>query len=277
MTLQTTSVEIPVLQLQNGRFTAAKPAVIIESELRIILNGRQLATASLLPGMEKEFVTGYLFGQGFIKAPEDIASIIVEGSSAEVTLADKTVPFPASTRYRIVSGGGRTAFSGDHLPQIESDLTVKKDVVFQAMNRLFDMGTLYKETEGAHAAGIFTTAAEPVCIIEDIGRHNCLDKAIGYALLHTVSLNDHFLVSTGRMASEMVAKLCRAGFPVAATKTAVTDRGRETALASRMTLIGFVRDTGMKIHTDMTVRIIEEPVMKIYTGAERILAAGAPF
>jgi len=44
-----------------------------------------------------------------------------------------------------------------------------------------------------------------------------------------------------------------------------------------MTLIGFVRDTGMKIHTDMTVRIIEEPVMKIYTGAERILAAGAPF
>ena len=132
------------------------------------------------------------------------------------------------------------------------------------------MGTLYKETEGAHAAGIFTTAAEPVCIIEDIGRHNCLDKAIGYALLHTVSLNDHFLVSTGRMASEMVAKLCRAGFPVAATKTAVTDRGRETALACGMTLIGFVRDTGMKIHTDMSVRIIQEPVMKIYTGDERI-------
>jgi len=50
----------------------------------------------------------------------------------------------------------------------------------------------------------------------------------------------------------------------------VTDRGRETALASRMTLIGFVRDTGMKLHTDMAVRIIKEPVMKIYTGVERI-------
>ena len=271
MTPHATSVEMPAMQLQNDRFTAAKPAVIIESELRIILNGRPLATASLLPGMEEEFVTGYLFGQGFIKGPEDIVSIAVEGSSAEVTLADKMVPFPGSTRYRIVSGGGRTAFAGHRLPQIHSDLILKKDVIFQAMTRLFDMGAMYKETEGAHAAGIFTAAAEPVCIVEDIGRHNCLDKAIGYALLHCISCGEHFLVSTGRMASEMVAKLCRAGFPVVATKTAVTDRGREAAVASRMTLIGFVRDTGMKLHTDMTVRVIEEPVMKIYTGAERVI------
>ena len=94
MTPQATSVEIPALQLQNGRFRAAKPAVIIESELRIILNGRQLATASLLPGMEEEFVTGYLFGQGFIKAPEDIASITVEGSSAEGNAGGQNSPVP---------------------------------------------------------------------------------------------------------------------------------------------------------------------------------------
>ena len=72
------------------------------------------------------------------------------------------------------------------------------------------------------------------------------------------------------MASEMVAKLCRAGFPIAATKAAVTDKGRETALDCNMTLIGFVRDAGMKLHTDMDVRIIREPLMKIYTGAQRI-------
>ncbi|OQY42499.1 MAG: sulfurtransferase FdhD, partial [Desulfobacteraceae bacterium 4572_87] len=54
-------------------------------------------------------------------------------------------------------------------------------------------------------------------------------------------------------------------------KTAVTDRGRETALACGMTLIGFVRDTGMKIHTDMSVRVTKEPVMKIYAGKKRII------
>ncbi len=264
------SVKMPCRQLQDGHFSAANPAVIVESELRIILNGKHLATASLLPGLEEEFVTGYLFGQGFIKTPGEISSVVAGGGIAEVTLTDTTVPFPADTSYRIVSGGGRSAFAGDRLPQTASNLTLKKDTVFKAMNRLFEMGAVYQETEGAHAAGIFNAEAEPVCIIEDIGRHNCLDKAIGYALLHTIPLRDHFLVSTGRMASEMVAKLCRAGFPVVATKTAVTDRGRETALACGMTLIGFVRDTGMKIHTDMSVRVIEEPVMKIYTGAERI-------
>ncbi len=138
------------------------------------------------------------------------------------------------------------------------------------MNRIFNMGTLYKETEGAHAAGIFTPSAEPVCIVEDIGRHNCLDKAIGYALLQKIPCNGHFVVSTGRMSSEMVAKLCRAGFPAAATKTAVTDKGLKIAKRSNMTLIGFVRDTGMKIHTDMAVRIIAEPVMKLYTANWRI-------
>jgi FdhD protein len=265
-----TSIKIPGRQLQKGRFVDAKPSVIIESELGIILNGEHLATASLLPGMEREFVIGYLFGQGFIKGPGDISSITFEASSARVTLLSATVPFPTGTNYRIVSGGGRTAFAGDPLPQIESDLTLHKNVIFEAMNRLFDRGTLYKETEGAHAAGIFTPSAEPVCIVEDIGRHNCLDKAIGYALLQNIPCSRHFMVSTGRMSSEMVAKLCRAGFPVVATKTAVTDKGRETALVSRMTLIGFVRDTGMKIHTDMSVRIIEEPVMKLYTGASRV-------
>jgi len=270
MSRPVTSVKIPGRQLQEGRFVNAKPSIIIESELGIILNGEHLATASLLPGMEKEFVIGYLFGQGFITASEDISSIAFEGSSARVTLLNTTVPFPAGTNYRIVSGGGRTAFAGDSLPQIESDLTLHKDVVFAAMSRLFEMGTLYKETEGAHAAGIFTPSAEPACIVEDIGRHNCLDKAIGRALLQNIPCSRHFMVSTGRMSSEMVAKLCRAGFPVVATKTAVTDKGRETALASNMTLIGFVRDTGMKIHTDMAVRIIREPVMKLYAGAWRV-------
>jgi len=264
------SVKMPCRKLDNGRFVDADPAVIFESELHITVNGERLATASLLPGLEKEFVTGYLFGQGFIKTPKDIASVTVENRAAEVTLSNPTIPLPTPTSYRIVSGGGRTAFTNNHLSPIESDLTLEKKVVFQAMNRLFDMGTVYKETEGAHAAGIFTPHAEAVCIIEDIGRHNCLDKAIGYALLRNIPLRDHFLVSTGRMSSEMMAKLCRAGFPVVATKTAVTDKGREIALACGMTLIGFVRDTGMKIHTDMSVRIIKEPVMKIYTGAHRI-------
>ncbi len=270
MNRQPISMEMPCQRLDNDQFLDENVAVIVEKELHIVVQGKKLATASLLPGMETEFVTGYLFGQGFISTPKDIASITLENGSARVELVNPIIPLPAATSYRIVSGGGRSAFADHPLSSVKSDLTLKKDLVFQAMNRLFDMGTVYQETEGAHAAGIFTSEAEPVSIIEDIGRHNCLDKAVGYALRRNIRLEDHFIVSTGRMSSEMVAKLCRAGFPVAATKTAVTDKGRNIALACGMTLIGFVRDKGMKIHTDMSVRIIDEPMMKIYTGAERI-------
>jgi len=73
------------------------------------------------------------------------------------------------------------------------------------------------------------------------------------------------------MASEMVAKICRAKIPVVATKTAVTSTGLEIGKTCGLTIIGFVRDVGTQINTDMEVRIITEPGMKIYTNAERIV------
>lgn len=269
MTQPSTSTPVPCRQLVDGVFQNAAPAVVIERELRIVLNGEKLATASLMPGMEREFVTGYLYGQGFIKAADDIVALDITDDTVTVTLRDSSVR-PADASYRIVSGGGRTAFGGEETPHITSDLNVHKTAVFRAMTRLFDIATVYRQTEGVHAAGIFTAEAAPVCVAEDIGRHNCLDKVIGYALLNDIDCRRHILVATGRMASEMVQKICRAGFPVAATKAAVTDKGREAAAACGMTLIGFVRDRGTQINTDMDVRVVREATMKIYTGTARV-------
>jgi FdhD protein len=106
---------------------------------------------------------------------------------------------------------------------------------------------------------------------EDIGRHNTLDKIIGDALINKVDSDNSFLVSTGRMASEMVMKICRANIPVVATKTAVTDAGLETGGKCGLTIIGFVRDAGNKINTNMEVKTVKEAGMKIYTNPERIL------
>ena len=91
------------------------------------------------------------------------------------------------------------------------------------------------------------------------------------AILNKIDCSHTFLASTGRMASEMVTKICRAKIPIVATKTAVTQSGLEIGKKCGLTIIGFVRDVGTKIHTDMEVRIIGEPGMKIYTNAERIL------
>jgi len=261
-------------KLAGGRFSSAEVSVVIEKELPVFVNGSHLATASIIPGMEREFVTGYLFGQGFINALEDLASIEIEDKAAKVTLKDSTSVSPGNlkTNYRIVSGGGRTAYSDEtDLPGIKSRMKIDMKIIFRAMNTLFEKADMYRETEGAHAAGLFTTGAEPICIVEDIGRHNSIDKVIGYGLMNNIDFGNTLIVSTGRVASEMVTKICRAGIPVAATKTAATDKGLEIGRKCGLTVIGFVRDIGTEINTDMETRVIQEAGMKIYTGAKRVL------
>ena len=262
--------KITAVRISDGLRVNAETLVITEKELPVYLNGARLATASLAPGMEKEFAAGYLFGQGFIEGFDDITSLEIEDNTAQIILKNKDLTVKGAD-YRIVTGGGRTAyFKESFIRKIDSDMIMEKDIIFQAMETLFQQASIYKETEGAHAAGLFNKDGKAIIIVEDIGRHNTLDKVTGYILLNKIATADTFLVSTGRMASEMVTKICRCGIPIAATKTAVTDKGMQIAEQHGLTLIGFVRGAGTKINTDMDVRVVKETGMKIYTGAARI-------
>jgi FdhD protein len=276
MTSLKTSRKIEGWQYSDGRLTPVKAGVVIEQEFPIYVNGKQLVTASITPTFLKEFTLGYLFGQGFINGLDEVTSLEMLNNTAHVILKDrrKTLTDATKINYRIVSGGGRSAyFNETNLMEIKSDVVVSKRTIFSAMNQLFRNATLYAETEGVHAAGLFNTRASLLCMVEDIGRHNTLDKIIGYTLLHKMDCSRVFLVSTGRLASEMVTKICRSGIPIIATKTAVTDKGLETGKKCGLTIIGFVRTAGSKIHTDMDVRITKKASMKIYCGAARIRSA----
>jgi FdhD protein len=271
--LAETANSVECRRLINGRLAKSEAWVVIERELPVFLNGEYLVTASITPALEMEFITGYLFGQGFIENIAELESINLEGEAARVTLKDARKISQSTRRadYRIVSGGGKTVFLDEmSLPRIHSRMRIGKKEIFQAMNIVLERAAIYRETEGVHAAGLFTPEAVPICVVEDIGRHNTLDKVIGYALINKIDCGHTFLASTGRMASEMVTKICRAGIPVAVTKTAVTKMGLEIGQKCGATIIGFVRDTGTRINTDMAVRIIIEPEMRIYTNAERV-------
>ena len=235
----------------NAEVTKANERVITELGLSININGRHFATAMITPMMEKEFIIGHLFGRGIIENIADIESIILKENTAELTLL-------------------KQEDKAKGLAEIHSDFKVSREDIFDGVSAILK-SKIYAETEAIHSAGLFKRGAEPICIAEDVGRHNALDKVIGYALINKIDFSHTFAASTGRMVSDMVSKICRANIPVVATKTAVTKLGVEIGERCGLTIIGFVRDIGMKVAKDTDVRIATERGMKIYTNPQRIL------
>ncbi len=234
----------------NEKVTREKERLLIEFGLSIIINGSHFATAIITPMMVKEFTVGYLFGQGMLESIGDIRSIEIKGNVAEISLP-----------------GIRD--SSDLHGNIRSDFKVSSEDIFAGVNAILK-SKIYAETEAIHSAGLFREGAEVICIAEDFGRHNALDKVIGYALIHDVDFKNTFATSTGRMVSDMVSKICRANIPVVATKTAVTKLGVDLGNSCGLTIIGFVRDAGSNVNADTGAEAAKRE-MKIYTNPERIL------
>jgi FdhD protein len=107
---------------------------------------------------------------------------------------------------------------------------------------------LHAKTGGVHIVGLFIPDGV-VCIAEDIGRHNALDRVIGYGLLNNVIFSHTFAVSSGRVSSEMVRKCLVAGIPVIVSRSATTSLAVEMAENTGLTIIGFARSDQMNIYT----------------------------
>ena len=243
--------KVSLTRVNNGTETVTEN-VIKESSLIIFIDGvHRFNIVTFLGKQEKELVTGHLFVHGIIRRAKDISSLTIKNRRADITLKKKLTQPPA-------------------IKKVISTLTVSQEDIFNCVQNVLK-SPIFAETEAVHCAGIFLNGKEPVCVAEDIGRHHAMDKVIGAALLADIPFSDTLVASTGRMAAEMVIKVCRAGIPIIATKAAVTDRGIALAEKYGVTLTGFVRKAGSKMNTDMSVRTFTNSIMKIYSHTSRII------
>ena len=222
-------------------------SVVLEVPLSIFINGRHFVTAMTSPQMAEEFIAGYLFSERIIAGLSDIESLEIEGRTARLILRN---PIKAILpRKPIVSGcgGGATFLDESKLPLINSDLSIEKKDIFEGMKAIFE-SDLHAATGGIHTVGLFDKTGA-ICICEDIGRHNALDKAIGFGLLRALDFGKTFVLSTGRISSEMALKCSVAGIPVIASRGATTSLALEIAERTRLTVIGFVRASRMNVYT----------------------------
>jgi FdhD protein len=123
------------------------------------------------------------------------------------------------------------------------------DVLLSLPGRLRSAQKVFARTGGLHAAGLFTAAGEPVCVREDVGRHNAVDKVVGWALREgRLPLGGHVLQVSGRASFELVQKAALAGLPVLSAVSAPSSLAVQVADEVGLTLAGFVRPGGLNLY-----------------------------
>jgi FdhD protein len=200
------------------------------------------------PQMMREFVIGHLYSSRLIQDPAQIESLRIEAGIAKALIPD-AFPAGSAAKRLIVSGcGGETSFLDESgIPRIRSKLRIETETAFNTLVELLQ-SQVHKQTGGVHSVGLFA-AKETICIAEDVGRHNALDKVIGYGLERGIDFSAVFAASTGRISSEMVLKCARANIPLILSRGATTSLAIEIARKAALTLIGFVRGNRMNIYT----------------------------
>jgi len=244
--------------------------VVMEEPLIIEVNGQQVAALMRLPGDEKELAVGFCVSEGLITDVDAVQLVHHCGSGLPAPDEDPDLEMTSRNRVQIQaradalrqdvqrevlrlvrSGcGAAQVQSGDlDLPPVASTATVSAALLLSLNATLRQGQELFRDVGAVHAAALFAADGALVAIREDIGRHNAVDKVLGYCLLRRIPLHDKIILTTGRASYEMVSKAVRVGLPFVASVSSPTALAVQLADAYRCTLIGYMRANRFSIYT----------------------------
>lgn len=226
-------------------------AVVEEAQICISVNGTEWATFMASPRDLEAMALGFLANEGVISSIADVRDVHVsrQQSCVDVWLHDLSIKRPRKLIITAGCGGGVTFddLSQQH-PPLQSKLTASPETLARLMRAMHLGAELYQQARGIHTAALATTDGI-VRQVEDIGRHNCLDKLRGLALQEGLATNGRILLSSGRISSEMINKARRLGTPVVCSRTSPTSLSVALAEAWHMTIVAYLRQDRMRIYT----------------------------
>ena len=223
------------------------------------------------PGDDIELATGFLVSEAIVRSREDIAEIkLCDGTAcghgdhdglgniADVTLAAGVGVTPGARRNFMTTSAcgvcGKTSIEDicvlPHAALAADQARFDPAVLACLPDRLRDAQRVFSRTGGLHAAGLFTATGELIAAREDVGRHNAVDKVVGWALLEDrLPLAACVLLVSGRASFELVQKAVLAGIPLLAAVSAPSSLAAELADEAGLTLVGFLRGRSMNVYT----------------------------
>ncbi|OWY82544.1 formate dehydrogenase accessory sulfurtransferase FdhD [Rhodococcus sp. BUPNP1] len=260
----------PVLRITADRATRRPDTLAVEEPLEIRVGGESLTVTMRTPGHDVDLVHGFLLAEGMIGSREDIAAVrYCDGVDESGANTYNVLDVALAPGVTIPEGTGRRAFTTTSACGVCGKNSLD-EVRTRTRYPLKDAGTtsigthtltelpdtlrrhqqVFESTGGLHAAALFTPDGALLALREDVGRHNAVDKVIGWALTdNRVPLSHSVLMVSGRASFELVQKAVMAGIPVLAAVSAPSSLAVDLAAESDLTLVGFLRGDTMNVYT----------------------------
>ncbi len=246
--------------------------IVREEPLSLHINGRQAALLMRMPGRERALVAGFCVSEGLVKSFSDVLTIQHCGQTSGVTEAESSDGEAIISRNRahvvvrpeglqeearlevvrlIRAGCGAVDVDRSELPlpTVSEGPEINYQILFGLSRDMRDAQRVHKRVGGVHAAALYDVEGQRVVLCEDVGRHNAVDKVIGYCLLHDVPLSDKLLLCSGRLSYEMVTKAIRMDIPALASMSSPTSLAAQIADQFNLTMIGYLGGQRMTVYT----------------------------
>ena len=284
MANQARSIDVThVVEWRDGEVRRVQDYLVAEEPLEIRIGERALSVTMRTPGHDLELAAGFLFSEGIVQSAEQIRSLEFEksrsreakGNVVRVELTENAFDADQLQRnfYMTSSCGicGKTsieAIRARGLKRLSSEFVVDPNLLCTFPEQLKGAQKIFGHTGGLHAAGLFSNAGELIVLREDVGRHNAVDKIVGWALLaKRLPLENCALMVSGRGGFEIIQKAALAGIPVLASVSAPSGLAVRLARETAMTLVGFLRGRRFLIYSgEQRIVGVDSSVVQETTG-----------
>jgi FdhD protein len=270
MSYTSPSTSCSIVRWDGAVARAASDELAAEEPLEIRVRGRAISVTMRTPGHDEELAGGFLLTEGIVRRREDILKVEhcgrnEEGNVVNVLLAPEVpVDFARLTRHVFASSScglcGKASIDAIRTRarwEARADpLRVAPSLLASLPPRIREAQKVFARTGGLHAAGLFDSSGALRCLREDVGRHNAVDKVVGWAATERLlPLRSHMLMVSGRASFELTQKALMAGIPMLVAVSAPSSLAVELAEDAGMTVVGFLRGE----------------TMNVYCGAERVV------
>jgi FdhD protein len=247
-----TASPVEVVRLPGGR--SERDRVAVEEPLEIRIGGRPVAVTMRTPGHDEELALGFCLSEGLrprgARLPDDLATNTVEVDAPGFDPERLQRSFYTSSSCGVCGKGALEAVAVE-APRVESQLRVSLELVSSLPERLRRAQATFEATGGLHATGLFDGEGTLLCVREDVGRHNALDKVVGWAFsAGLLPLAEALLCVSGRLSFELVQKASVVACPILVAVGAPSSLAVELAADRGITLCGFVRGGSANVYTE---------------------------